>query len=217
MAPPQSRLLEQPSIEARNAYLAKVTAGDPKLKEAVEAPLANDQADTFLDQGAAGLLRESMEAEGRLTIAEERIGDFIGRYKLLEKIGEGGFGVVYRAEQTEPVCRHVALRRKIAPDVTRPHSNLPKISTGISITNLSSLVRRTLPIGSKRPFAAIAPRLRWLQRFSWLRPQHGCQRVAGLASDQSRTKRGGWTKTRRSFARQRGAGARISFGIEGSC
>src|ERR1700733_10737734 len=42
--------------------------------------------------------------------AEETPGDVIGRYKLLEKIGEGGFGMVYVAEQTEPVRRQVALK-----------------------------------------------------------------------------------------------------------
>ena len=40
----------------------------------------------------------------------ERTGTMIGRYKLLEKIGEGGFGVVYMAEQVEPVQRKVALK-----------------------------------------------------------------------------------------------------------
>ncbi len=40
----------------------------------------------------------------------ERTGTMIGRYKLLEKIGEGGFGVVYMAEQIEPVQRKVALK-----------------------------------------------------------------------------------------------------------
>jgi serine/threonine protein kinase len=40
----------------------------------------------------------------------EAVGDFIGRYKLIEKIGEGGFGLVYEAEQTEPVKRRVALK-----------------------------------------------------------------------------------------------------------
>jgi WD40 repeat protein len=101
--------LELP-IEARSAFVERATAGDPKLKEAIETLLANNQADSFLEQGAAGLLRESMEAMGTLTMGEEHIGEFIGRYKLLEKIGEGGFGVVYRAEQTEPVRRHVALK-----------------------------------------------------------------------------------------------------------
>ncbi len=40
----------------------------------------------------------------------ERPGDRIGRYKLLEKLGEGGFGGVYMAEQREPVRRRVALK-----------------------------------------------------------------------------------------------------------
>ena len=38
------------------------------------------------------------------------MGQTIGRYKLLEKVGEGGCGVVYVAEQTEPVRRRVALK-----------------------------------------------------------------------------------------------------------
>jgi serine/threonine protein kinase/tetratricopeptide (TPR) repeat protein len=45
-----------------------------------------------------------------LPAAAEQAGDRIGRYKLLEKIGEGGCGVVYMAEQSEPVRRRVALK-----------------------------------------------------------------------------------------------------------
>ena len=40
----------------------------------------------------------------------EKPGDHIGRYKLLEKIGEGGYGIVYMAEQAEPIRRRVALK-----------------------------------------------------------------------------------------------------------
>ena len=40
----------------------------------------------------------------------ERAGECIGRYKLLEKIGEGGFGEVWMADQKEPVKRRVALK-----------------------------------------------------------------------------------------------------------
>ncbi|MDB5322907.1 MAG: pknB 19 [Phycisphaerales bacterium] len=40
----------------------------------------------------------------------ERIGNMVGRYKLLERIGEGGFGVVFMAEQQQPVRRRVALK-----------------------------------------------------------------------------------------------------------
>ena len=43
--------LEQPSAEARAAFVGRATAGDPKLKEAVEALLANNQSDNFLEQG----------------------------------------------------------------------------------------------------------------------------------------------------------------------
>ena len=41
---------------------------------------------------------------------DESVGQALGRYKLLEKVGEGGFGVVYVAEQKEPVKRRVALK-----------------------------------------------------------------------------------------------------------
>lgn len=102
--------LEQPSLEARAAFVRRATAGDPKLRDGVEALLSNTESDTFLEHGAADLLRNSLETTGRLTPEEEQLGGCIGRYKLLEKIGEGGFGVVYRAEQSDPVRRHVALK-----------------------------------------------------------------------------------------------------------
>src|SRR5579859_99403 len=43
-------------------------------------------------------------------LPDEALGQMLGRYKLLEKVGEGGFGVVYVAEQKEPVKRRVALK-----------------------------------------------------------------------------------------------------------
>jgi eukaryotic-like serine/threonine-protein kinase len=43
-------------------------------------------------------------------LPDPAVGQTIGRYKLLEKLGEGGCGVVYVAEQTEPVRRRVALK-----------------------------------------------------------------------------------------------------------
>ncbi len=42
--------------------------------------------------------------------ASERAGDRVGGYRLLERIGEGSFGVVYVAEQKEPFKRRVALK-----------------------------------------------------------------------------------------------------------
>ena len=46
----------------------------------------------------------------RLDASVVRLGGQIGPYKLLQQIGEGGFGVVYMADQTEPVKRRVALK-----------------------------------------------------------------------------------------------------------
>src|SRR6266516_4515926 len=55
---------------------------------------------------------------GRVRLSE-KAGDRIGRYKLLQQIGEGGCGVVYMAEQEEPVRRRVALKViKLGMDTT---------------------------------------------------------------------------------------------------
>jgi serine/threonine protein kinase/uncharacterized protein HemY len=57
------------------------------------------------------LAKEPAEVTTRLTMPDEQgLGTMIGRYKVLEKVGEGGFGVVYVAEQREPVKRRVALK-----------------------------------------------------------------------------------------------------------
>jgi len=58
----------------------------------------------------------------------EDLGTIIDRYKLLEKIGEGGFGVVYMAEQREPVRRMIALKiiKLRTPDIP------PRIGGGFS-------------------------------------------------------------------------------------
>src|SRR5712692_2566490 len=58
-------------------------------------------------------LAEDEEPQGITTpapIVTEKAGDRIGRYKLLQQIGEGGCGVVYMAQQEESVRRQVALK-----------------------------------------------------------------------------------------------------------
>ena len=97
---------------ARSAYLDRTCAGKAGLREEVESLLAAaTRAGTFLESPlteAAVVLREaSQPIEPPLA---ERAGSRIGRYKLLEQIGEGGFGVVWMAEQEEPVRRRVALK-----------------------------------------------------------------------------------------------------------
>ncbi len=92
----------KPSAEERGAYLDIACGNDPQLRAQVEALLrAHDLAGDFLE--ASVELRQ-------VPPADNHIGTKVGRYKLLEKIGEGGFGVVYLAQQVEPVKRKVALK-----------------------------------------------------------------------------------------------------------
>src|SRR5216684_5252517 len=111
-----SAALELPASQ-RAAYLAEACADDPALRLRVEALLrVHDEAIPFLENPMPGAQAPPMRAEGSgatLRISAplaEKAGDRIGRYKLLQQIGEGGCGVVYMAEQEEPVCRRVALK-----------------------------------------------------------------------------------------------------------
>jgi len=90
----------------RSAYVEKVCAADPALKERILALLkAREHKGDFLE----ALLEESAVAFDDQDL-EEKAGTVIGRYKLLEQIGEGGMAVVYMAEQQEPIRRKVALK-----------------------------------------------------------------------------------------------------------
>jgi len=96
----------QLTADERVAFLDKACAGDADLRRQVVSLLdALGRAGGFMTQPAT----VARTARSSLPPAEKP-GDRIGRYKLLEQIGEGGCGVVYVAEQTEPVRRRVALK-----------------------------------------------------------------------------------------------------------
>jgi serine/threonine protein kinase/WD40 repeat protein len=101
--------LELPAAE-RSEYLDKASAGDAALRQRVEELLkASEESCPCLEGSVAG----SPGPSGTVRLASvsaEKPGDRIGRYKLLQQIGEGGCGVVYMAEQEEPVHRRVALK-----------------------------------------------------------------------------------------------------------
>jgi eukaryotic-like serine/threonine-protein kinase len=101
-----SRAVEMASAEIRAGYLGGACGGDVRLKARVEALLAHHVQDGFLQQPAAVM---GLVATAVMPIVEKP-GDRIGRYKLLQQIGKGGCGVVYVAEQEEPVRRRVALK-----------------------------------------------------------------------------------------------------------
>ena len=92
---------------ARAAFLERECRGDAALRRRIDVLLrAYAQVGNVLD-GTAG----SDRARGLLAgAAAELAGDRIGPYKLLEQIGEGGYGTVWMAEQDQPVRRRVALK-----------------------------------------------------------------------------------------------------------
>jgi serine/threonine protein kinase/tetratricopeptide (TPR) repeat protein len=97
--------LEASSSHDRAAFLDQTCRGDAALRGRIEALLhAHDHPDSFLEAPEANLLATVDEP------VSERPGTVIGPYKLLEQIGEGGMGLVFVAEQQQPVRRRVALK-----------------------------------------------------------------------------------------------------------
>ena len=104
--------LELKSPAERAVFLERECAGDASLRTRVERLLsAHERSQGFFENCRPGLSApEDWEIGPSNQIAEEDIGQRIGPYKLLQKIGEGGCGVVYMAEQDKPVRRRVALK-----------------------------------------------------------------------------------------------------------
>ncbi|MCP4263788.1 MAG: protein kinase [Planctomycetes bacterium] len=98
--------LEKESSEARAAYLDATCGDNADLRKKIEALLtAYEESDDISDDP---IIDSGMKLEN--IILSEQVGTVIGRYKLLEKIGEGGMAVVYMAEQQRPIHRKVALK-----------------------------------------------------------------------------------------------------------
>jgi tetratricopeptide (TPR) repeat protein len=88
----------------RSSFLDQACGGDEELKREVEAVLAQDSHSGVLDRPAPQVAPTESPEPAEAGRAE------IDRYRLLEKIGEGGMGEVWLAEQSEPIRRRVALK-----------------------------------------------------------------------------------------------------------
>jgi serine/threonine protein kinase/WD40 repeat protein len=99
--------LEMPTPESRAAYLQAACGGDVVLHRKVEELLKEHYSNDSLLAGSA-VQGERASEPGPPALETPAL--MIGRYKLLERIGEGGFGEVWMAEQREPVKRRVALK-----------------------------------------------------------------------------------------------------------
>jgi serine/threonine protein kinase len=98
--------LDRPTGKERAAYLEEACGADATLRAQVERLLAvHPRAGDFLQKPAGALVTTCDE-----TPIAELPGTVIGPYKLLQQIGEGGMGIVFMAEQTQPVQRKVALK-----------------------------------------------------------------------------------------------------------
>ncbi|MGI9516902.1 MAG: tetratricopeptide repeat protein, partial [Pirellulaceae bacterium] len=97
--------LEKQDPDNRSQFLDSACGDDPELRGRVEALLkAHASDESLLDKGA---FAPAATIDSQVS---ESPGTQLGPYKLLQPIGEGGMGVVYLAEQSEPVARRVALK-----------------------------------------------------------------------------------------------------------
>jgi serine/threonine protein kinase len=111
--------LKLEDVEMRTRFLNMACDGDEELRVAVEQLLgARGDLDEIFEQPARhfDVSAEDIEAVVQADVsdeiwqADEKAGSRIGRYRLIDRMGEGGCGVVYEAEQTEPMSRRVALK-----------------------------------------------------------------------------------------------------------
>jgi hypothetical protein len=119
--PPEEDTVFEAALEIKDAaerrtFLARACKGDAKLRLKIEKLLdAYSKAEEFFSDCKPALVigpdQEAVSPAAEIELAtDEQIGSMVGPYKLLQKIGEGGCGAVYMAEQHKPMRRRVAVK-----------------------------------------------------------------------------------------------------------
>jgi hypothetical protein len=147
------KALVLPTVSDRQGFLEKACAGNVALRQRVERLLAAHMETLgILDQAAKrpGLTEVGAGSAPGVAPGGECVGTVVaGRYRLLEEIGAGGMGTVWKAEQTQPVRRMVALKLiKAGMDSRSSNSRMQKLvwSSGtcvIAWNRISSSIGQT--------------------------------------------------------------------------
>lgn len=105
--------LREATAEAQSAELERLEKTSPEIANTVRQLLSNDRQEHFLDNPLVCLRNSDQEIETKDIQPAHLVDqhpDYIGPYRVLQKIGEGGHGIVFMAEQTKPIRRMVAIK-----------------------------------------------------------------------------------------------------------
>jgi serine/threonine protein kinase len=109
-----------PSSE-RSAYLDRLCAGDSELRQQAQDLIdSHEQAGSFFEEAIGAQAKAALKRPTAARINAAGLPEFIGRYRVIRLMGEGGMGSVYEAEQDNP-------RRRVALKVIRPGFTTPEL------------------------------------------------------------------------------------------